>query len=145
MYFKNVSAGYYTGFGEIKALLPEICKQIAAAKMTTILQINTLGGAINTAALDSTAAYPHRAFGYLGELQTYYDKATQTKAAEQIVRDIQGMLTKGGITAHYRNYPDVELPNWETAYYGKSYPRLQALKRQLDPDNRIRHPQSVKL
>jgi FAD/FMN-containing dehydrogenase len=145
MYFKNVSAGYYTGFGDIKALLPEICKQIAAANMTTILQINTLGGAINTPALDSTAAYPHRAFGYLGELQTYYDKATQTKAAEQIVRDIQGMLTKGGITAHYRNYPDVELPNWETAYYGKSYPRLQALKRQFDPDNLIRHPQSVKL
>jgi FAD/FMN-containing dehydrogenases len=61
------------------------------------------------------------------------------------VRDIQGMLTAGGIKAHYRNYPDVELPNWEAAYYGNSYPRLQALKRQFDPDNRIRHPQSVKL
>ncbi|QQZ27278.1 FAD-binding oxidoreductase [Thiothrix subterranea] len=145
MYFKNVSAGYYQGFSDIKALLPTICQQIGAAKLTTILQINTLGGAINNPALEATAAYPHRAFGYLGELQTYYDKATQTKQAEQIVRDIQGKLTAGGIKAHYRNYPDAELPNWETAYYGKSYPRLQALKRQFDPDNLIRHPQSVKL
>jgi len=145
MYFKNVSAGYYRDFSDVKTLLPTICKQIAAAKMTTILQINTLGGAINTVALEDTAAYPHRTYGYLGELQTYYDKATQTKAAEQIVRDIQGMLTNSGIKAHYRNYPDVELPNWETAYYGKAYPRLQALKRQFDPDNLIRHPQSVKL
>lgn len=145
MYFKNVSAGYYRDFTDIKTLLPTICKQIAAAKLTTILQINTLGGAINNPTLEATAAYPHRAFGYLGELQTYYDKATQTNMAEHIVRDIQGMLTAGGIKAHYRNYPDVELPNWEAAYYGNSYPRLQALKRQFDPDNLIRHPQSVKL
>ena len=70
---------------------------------------------------------------------------TQTKDAESIVREIQGMLTAGGIKAHYRNYPDVEIKAWETAYYGDNYPRLQALKRQFDPDNRIRHPQSVRL
>lgn len=144
MYFKNVSAGYYNGFTDMKALLPDICKKIATAKLNTILQINTLGGEINNPALEATAAYPHRAWGYLGELQTYYDKATQTATAEQIVRDIQGMLTQGGIKAHYRNYPDVEIPNWETAYYGKNYARLQALKRQFDPDNLIRHPQSVR-
>lgn len=145
MYFKNVSAGYYHSFSDIKTLLPAIAKKIAAAKMTTLLQINTLGGEINKAGMASTAAYPHRAFGFLGELQTYYDKATQTKEAESIVREIQGMLTAGGIKAHYRNYPDVEIKAWETAYYGDNYPRLQALKRQFDPDNRIRHPQSVRL
>lgn len=144
MYFKNVSAGYYNGFKDLQALLPEICKKVASAKLNTILQINTLGGAINNPALETSAAYPHRAWGYLGELQTYYEKGTQTATAEQIVREIQGMLTKGGIKAHYRNYPDVEIPNWETAYYGKNYPRLQALKRQFDPDNLIRHPQSVR-
>ncbi|WP_028489881.1 FAD-binding oxidoreductase [Thiothrix lacustris] len=145
MYFKNVSAGYYSGFSDLKAMLPEICKKMAAAKVNTILQINTLGGAINDPALEATAAYPHRRFGYLGELQTYYDKASQTSTAEQTVREIQGMLTTGGIKAHYRNYPDAELPDWETAYYGKNHPRLQALKRQFDPHNLIRHPQSVKL
>ncbi|MGB3918508.1 MAG: FAD-binding oxidoreductase [Thiothrix litoralis] len=145
MYFKNVSAGYYSGFSDLKAMLPEICKKMAAAKVNTILQINTLGGAINDPMLETSAAYPHRRFGYLGELQTYYDKASQTNTVEQTVREIQGVLTTGGIKAHYRNYPDAELSDWETAYYGKNYPRLQALKRQFDPHNLIRHPQSVKL
>ncbi|MEN9500860.1 MAG: hypothetical protein RI964_145 [Pseudomonadota bacterium] len=145
MYFKNVSAGYYHDFNDLKAMLPSILKKIAAAKITTLLQINTLGGAINNPSLEATAAYPHRQFGFLGELQTYYDKATQTATAEQIVRDIQGQLTAGGIKAHYRNYPDVELPHWETAYYGNNYARLQDMKRQFDPDNRIRHPQSVRV
>lgn len=144
MYFKNVSAGYYTGFKDLKAMLPAICQKIANAKVNTILQINTLGGEISNPALEATAAYPHRTLAYLGELQTYYDKPAQTATAEQTVREIQGMLTKGGIRAHYRNYPDVEIPNWETAYYGKSYARLQTLKRKYDPDNLIRHPQSVR-
>ncbi|HRJ52471.1 MAG TPA: FAD-binding oxidoreductase [Candidatus Thiothrix moscowensis] len=145
IYFKNVSAGYYNSFTDLKTMLPSICKKIASAKMTTILQINTMGGAINNPALESTAAYPHRKFAFMGELQTYYDKASQTKDAEQIVRDIQGQLTAGGITAHYRNYPDVEIKGWETAYYGTNYPRLQEMKRKFDPDNVIRHPQSVRL
>ncbi|MEB4592971.1 FAD-binding oxidoreductase [Candidatus Thiothrix sp. Deng01] len=144
IYFKNVSAGYYSGFNDLKAMLPGICKKIATAKVNTILQINTLGGEISNPALETTAAYPHRALGYLGELQTYYDKPTQTGAAEQIVREIQGILANGGVRAHYRNYPDVGISNWETAYYGKNYTRLQALKRKYDPDNLIRHPQSVR-
>jgi hypothetical protein len=145
MYFKNVSAGYYKGFNDLKVLLPAICKQVGTARLNTILQINTLGGAINNPVLEATAAYPHRQFGFLGELQTYYEKAPQGKSAEQIVRDIQDILTAGGIKAHYRNYPDAELPNWETAYYGDNYARLQALKRHFDPDNMIRHLQSVRL
>lgn len=145
MYFKNVSAGYYSGFNDLKAIFPLICKKIAAARMTTLLQINTLGGEINNPALENTAAYPHRQFGFLGELQTYYDKATQTRDAEAIVREIQGMLTASGIKAHYRNYPDVEIKAWESAYYGANYPRLQALKRRFDPDDVIRHPQSVRV
>lgn len=145
MYFKNVSAGYYRDFNDIKTMLPSIFKKIADAKVTTLLQINTLGGAINNPVLESTAAYPHRQFGFLGELQTYYDKASQTDTAVKIVRDIQNQLTTGGIKAHYRNYPDIDLPNWETAYYGKHYVRLQEMKHRFDPDNRIQHPQSVKL
>ena len=65
-----------------------------------LLQINTMGGAINKPGMESTAAYPHRKLGYLGELQTYYDRESQGKTAEQIVREIQGMLTGNGITAH---------------------------------------------
>ena len=113
--------------------------------MPTLLQINTLGGAIDKPALEPTAAYPHRKFGFLGELQTYYDRPEREKTAVAVVREIQSLFRKSGVTAHYANYPDADLPNWQSAYYGASYPRLQKLKKALDPDDRIRHPQSVRL
>ena len=47
--------------------------------------------------------------------------------------------------AHYRNYPDLTLENWEESYYGDSYRKLQGLKIRYDPHDRIRHPQSVRL
>ncbi len=145
IYFKNVSAGYYRGFADLEKILPAICDKIRAAKVTTLLQINTLGGAIDNPALESTAAYPHRKLGFLGELQTYYDRPAQEQTAVAVVREIQGLFAKHGVTAHYANYPDVDLPNWQTAYYGGNYPRLQKLKRALDPEDRFRHPQSVRL
>ncbi len=145
IYFKNVSAGYYHSFNDLQAVLPTILAKIATAKLTTLLQINTLGGVIANSQLETSAAYPHRSFSFLGELQTYYDQASQGQTAIKIVRDIQTLLRDIGIKAHYRNYPDSELPHWETAYYGNNYARLQALKHKLDPDDLIHHPQSVRL
>ena len=145
VYFKNVSAGYYHGFSDVQAMLPDICKKMTQAKVSTVLQINTLGGEIANPDLESRAAYPHRKFGFLGELQTYYQHAAQGREAEQLVREIQRILAQGGIKAHYANYPDIELPNWEKAYYGENYGRLQKLKRRLDPENLIQHPQSIRL
>ena len=145
IFFKNVSAGYYQRFSDIQAFLPAVCEKIRSSKVTTILQINTLGGAISRPALEATAAYPHRKFGFLGELQTYYDRPAQAAAAVAVVRDVQALFAKGGVAAHYANYPDADLPHWQTAYYGANYARLQKLKRSLDPEDRIRHPQSVRL
>jgi FAD/FMN-containing dehydrogenase len=145
IFFKNVSAGYYNGFADLEKVLPTICEKMRAAKVTTLLQINTLGGTIANPGLESTAAYPHRKLGFLGELQTYYDRPAQETTAVAVVREIQGLFAKNGVTAHYANYPDLDLPHWQTAYYGGNYPRLQKLKKALDPDDLIRHPQSVRL
>lgn len=142
--FKNTSAGYYSGYNDVRAFLP-----LVHARMQTqagmLLQINTLGGAIAAPDLDATAAYPHRRFSFLGELQAYWDSPAREAAALNGVRDIQQILHEHGIRAHYRNYPDAELAGWQESYYGANYARLQMLKRQFDPDNIIRHPQSVRL
>lgn len=146
MYFKNVSAGYYQSFKSIEPVFADIFKAMQASLLKqNLLQINTMGGAINNSRKAAASAYPHRNFAFLGEFQVYYDKASQGNAAVDLVNQVQKKLTSAGIKAHYGNYPDINLPNWQEAYYGDAYLRLQKLKHQLDPENRIRHPQSVQL
>lgn len=144
MYFKNVSAGYYKNFNDIDAVFESIAAQIQSQRFTTLLQINTLGGKIADKDLQKTAAYPHRCQPFLGELQIYYNRASQGGGAVQTVQRIQAELTAAGIDRHYRNYPDIDLPDYQKAYYGSSLQRLQTLKATYDPDNRIRHAQSIR-
>jgi FAD/FMN-containing dehydrogenase len=43
----------------------------------------------------------------------------------------------------YQNYVDPQITNWQQAYFGKNYPRLQQVKAQYDPKNLFKHPQGV--
>jgi FAD/FMN-containing dehydrogenase len=43
----------------------------------------------------------------------------------------------------HQNFTDRTLHDWRTAYYGDAYPRLQAIKRAVDPDGVFRFPQAV--
>ncbi len=145
-FFKNVSAGYYRGYQDLQGVFAAIYDLMTSSVMRrNLLQINTLGGAIANGATAASAAYPHRAYPFLGEFQVYYDQASDTPKAEQLVAQVQAKLAQAGVNAHYCNYPDSGIKNWQSAYYGSAYPRLQALKKALDPQNRIRHPQSVRI
>jgi FAD/FMN-containing dehydrogenase len=33
----------------------------------------------------------------------------------------------------YQNYIDAAQPSWQHAYYGANYPRLQSVRREVDP------------
>ncbi len=143
LYFKNVSAGYYQSFEDIAGSFKRIVELIQKQR-GTLLQINTLGGEIANKKKVETAAYPHREFAFLGELQVYYNKEKQGAGAVATVQKIQQQFLTAGVTRHYRNYPDIDLPNWQQAYYGDNYARLATFKDRFDPKNHIRHPQSIK-
>jgi FAD/FMN-containing dehydrogenase len=142
VHFKNASAGYYKGMADIRAALPGIFEEVLTFP-GLVFQINTLGGAIST---DVEGAYPHRAFPYLGESQAYWESPSHAAILQEAVGRMRAHIAEAGITRHYANYPDLAFKDWPTAYYGEeNYARLQQLKRRYDPENRIRHPQSVQL
>lgn len=138
--FKNASAGYYRTFADLAPALPGILHELFTVP-GLIFQVNTLGGAISRG---PESAYPHRAWPYLGEWQAYWEKESQRERLTDAAGRIRTHLATAGITRHYANYPDLAFKDWKSAYYDAAYSRLQALKRHLDPANRIRHAQSVK-
>lgn len=144
LHFKNVSAGYYKGFDDLRGGIEGVFASVIAGR-GLIFQINTLGGAIADPAKQPTAAYPHRMLPYLGELQCYWDKDSQSADRVERVNLVQQQLHAMGISKHYRNYPSLEIKAWADAYYGKpTYANLQRCKRVYDPHDQIGHAQSVK-
>lgn len=143
LYFKNASAGLYSGIQDIEKILPEVFEKVIS-KSGMIYQINTLGGEINNPEFEKNSAYPHRNFPYLSELQSYWESASQENSFLEKFEEIQQLFHKEGIAAQYRNYPDIHFPNWENAYYGKNYLKLQQIKSQLDPEDVFYYAQSVR-
>lgn len=139
--FDNVSAGYYQGFQDLKSAAGGICATVRETP-GLIFQVNTLGGAI---ARGPDSAYPHRDFPFLGELQAYWEKGDIPPKLAAGHAAVRKALADAGIRRHYRNYPDPRIAGWQEAYFTGTYARLQELKQKLDPADRIRHPQSVRL
>jgi len=137
--FRNMCAGFYNGYADIKDIAQKICQQ-TTNNPGIIFQINTLGGSINTAKTE-TAAYAHRKYPYLGELQAYWQTSAQKQKIMGGVDKIRELLNN--IPHHYANYPDPDLANPAKAYYGNSLERLRALKTKLDPDDFFHQSQGL--
>jgi FAD/FMN-containing dehydrogenase len=108
-----------------------------------VAMFDSYGGAINRVPGDATAFF-HREHT-LACLQYY--SAWQTPAAT--ARFLRGMralyaamrpYVSGGA---YFNYCDLDLENWQNAYWGSNFARLTQVKRAYDPENVFNHPQSI--
>jgi FAD/FMN-containing dehydrogenase len=141
--FKNASAGLYQSYRDIADIAAAIFEKVVQTK-GMIYQINTLGGKINNPAFEEQSCYPHRALPYLSELQAYWEHPAQEPKLLDAFESIQSLIRNKGVTAQYRNYPDINFPDWEHAYYGKNYTKLQTLKKQFDPDGIFNYEQGIK-
>jgi hypothetical protein len=142
MYFKNASAGLYKNFEEINSFVDKAL-EIVVSTPGMIYQVNTLGGNIQNAEFENTSSFPHRAFPYFSELQTYWESPSLQKRLLEKFEQVQQVFGSNGIKAQYRNYPDINFSNWPELYYGSNYKRLQAVKAKYDPNNLFRYEQSV--
>lgn len=137
--FRNFCGGMADGFADYAPALPAVFEE--AQRSGLIIQFNTLGGMISRG---EGGAYPHRDRQFLCEVQAYWESPSQREAKLAGTGKVREALA-AEISAHYRNYPSVNFPNWEEAYYGANYARLQSLKLRYDPEDLFRHPQSVRL
>ncbi len=143
LFFKNASAGLYKNFADIENCIGKIIETV----LTTpgmIYQVNTLGGNIQNQAFEKESCFPHRAFTYFSELQTYWDSQKQEAKLLEKFQEVQTLFINNGIKTQYRNYPDIKFTNWQEMYYGANYLKLQQIKNKYDPANLIRHEQSIK-
>ncbi len=143
LYFKNASAGLYRHYAEIEQLIPEVL-DITLRTPGMIYQVNTLGGKIRDAGAAKASAFAHRQYNYFSELQTYWEQPAQEKKLVDRFQQVQDIFFRNGITAQYRNYPDLRFTQWERAYYGELYPKLQRIKSTYDPANLFRYEQSIR-
>jgi len=141
-FFKNASAGLYKSFSDIEPIVDSVI-EIVMTSPGMIYQVNTLGGKITQPEFEKASAFPHRAYPYFSELQTYWQTEKQGARLIERFEAVQEIFINNGIKAQYRNYPDVKFKNWETMYYGDNYQRLRSVKFKYDRYNQIRHEQSV--
>jgi FAD/FMN-containing dehydrogenase len=142
LFFKNASAGLYKDFAQIEAYIDKAL-DIVTTSPGMIYQVNTLGGNIVNPEFEAAAAFPHRGYPFFSELQAYWEGEKQGQRLMERFQQVQQVFNSNGITAQYRNYPDINFTRWEDQYYGSNYSRLQAVKRVYDPKNLVRHEQSI--
>jgi FAD/FMN-containing dehydrogenase len=109
------------------------------------LAFTPMGGAYNRVPPDATA-FVHRDDEFLLESTVTSEPAEPTatpQAASQWLGAVRQSLKGHGSGRAYQNFPDPELVEPLTSYYGANLPRLRHIKARYDPDDFFHHGQSV--
>jgi FAD/FMN-containing dehydrogenase len=111
---------------------------LAAADTGATLILDAYGGALNRPHRADTA-FPHRDERFSVQLLSY----TSIPVARTRVKRARALIAPYGNGA-YANYADPDLSGPLHAYYGANLPRLQHVKRAVDPANRFRPAQGIR-
>ncbi|MGW8955646.1 FAD-binding oxidoreductase [Streptomyces sp. NPDC055709] len=105
-----------------------------------------MGGEDAVPAPEDTA-YVHRDARFIMSMTTYWanhDPSAVQHANIAWLNTLYDDMSADLGTRAYQNFPDRELPNWWTAYYGSNYRRLVRVKEQYDPRQIFRYPQGIR-
>lgn len=103
------------------------------------------GMRVNAAAPAATA-FVHRASHWLSTIALTWQELTPADMVQSNLTwqtnfyDAIVPIAKGGA---YQNFIDPALDSWKTAYYAANLPRLESIKRRIDPDRVFRFPEAI--
>jgi FAD/FMN-containing dehydrogenase len=112
---------------------------------TTSFKLFETGERVNAVAPSATA-FVHRSSRWLGSIAVVWDAST---SSDILQRNLEWQaefyeaivpFAKGGA---YQNFIDPSLRDWKAAYYGTNLPRLEALKRRVDPTHVFNFPEAI--
>ncbi|HET9897997.1 MAG TPA: FAD-binding oxidoreductase [Streptosporangiaceae bacterium] len=141
--------------GGIRQLIDQVqlMGQVAGASGASgSVAFDACGGAINRVRPGATA-FVHRDALFLAQYSTSWTASGDRAGAgtAEVARQrawlagLHAAMRPYASGQAYQNYADPDLADWQRAYYGANYPRLQRVKAAADPADLFRFPQSVEL
>ncbi len=125
----------------IRALLDSIQRrQTTMGDGSGALLLDAYGGAVNQVAPGATA-FVHRTQRFSIQELAYW--GDDQAPALQWLRSTHAALAPFASGQAYQNYVDPELTSWRQAWFGSNLARLQAVKREYDPDRLFRFRQGL--
>jgi FAD/FMN-containing dehydrogenase len=107
------------------------------------LLLDSYGGALNRPDAAATAFVHRSALGSAQYLAYWGEDAEQAPALDWI-RGFYAAMRPFVSGYAYQNYIDRDLTHWSHAYYGSNYPRLQTIKKDVDPHELFHFAQSIR-
>lgn len=104
-----------------------------------------VGGAVNDVPVDATA-YPHRNASMMMKYETswgHLDSPERIQAGQDWLNAFFKAMQPHVLPQSYVSFPNRDLPNWQSAYYGPNWDRLVSVKNKYDPDNVFSYGQSI--
>lgn len=105
-----------------------------------------MGGQDTVPRPDATA-YVHRDARSIMSMTGYWADADFPSVREANLAWLEALyreMARDLGTSAYQNFPDAELQQWWTSYYGANYDRLVRIKEHYDPELLFRYPQGVR-
>jgi FAD/FMN-containing dehydrogenase len=127
------------GAAGIEALLGGL----AALPANEVIAIcDAYGGALDRQPDDATAFAYRQGTEFCIQYYTSWASAAVGRRRTEDLRELYAAMRRWSGGA-YVNYCDLDLPDWQTAYWRQNLARLKAAKARFDPENLFHHAQSV--
>lgn len=124
------------GFVSSRQIIPSLMNMVS---------FEVCGGAISRIAPTATAFVHRRKSLLLSIVATSKNMPGAFNLGKQWADGICAKMQPYFSGEVYQNYPDLDLPGYERAYYGENLERLKTVKRTFDPDNVFWFPQGISL